>query len=175
MKCRKIKAVVRYYTPNKTKEPEKYFHHLLMLYYPWRNEDALIGSEETYAPKFYESEVQLVVERNRATFEPDADAISEALAALRNSEGNNIVHSFDSLNDQENEDLKFHMQGNDENDEESFNEQAPLHLAFNSNSACPSAVPTVACFLQPTEISDDFLRDSVRSLNTKQRIAYKKY
>ena len=35
MKCRKIRAVVRYHTPNKTKEPENYFHHLLMLYYPW--------------------------------------------------------------------------------------------------------------------------------------------
>ena len=31
MKCRKIKAVIRYHTPNKTKDPEKYFHHLLML------------------------------------------------------------------------------------------------------------------------------------------------
>ncbi|CAB4044054.1 Hypothetical predicted protein [Paramuricea clavata] len=30
MKCRKIKAVIRYHTPNKRKEPEKYFHHLLM-------------------------------------------------------------------------------------------------------------------------------------------------
>ena len=34
MKCRKSKAVLRYHTPNRTKEPEKYFHHLLMLYYP---------------------------------------------------------------------------------------------------------------------------------------------
>jgi hypothetical protein len=38
IKCRKIKAVIRYHTPNKRKEPEKYFHHLLMLYFPWRNE-----------------------------------------------------------------------------------------------------------------------------------------
>jgi hypothetical protein len=38
MKCRKIKAVIRYHTPNKRKEPEKYFHHLLMLHFPWRNE-----------------------------------------------------------------------------------------------------------------------------------------
>ena len=97
MKCRTTKAVIRYHTPNKTKEPEKYFHHLLMLYYPWRKEDNLIGSDETYASKFYEAE------QNRATFEPDADAISEALEALRNSEGNNIVYSFDSLNDHENQ------------------------------------------------------------------------
>ena len=27
MKCRKVKAVIRYHTPNKTKEPECYFHH----------------------------------------------------------------------------------------------------------------------------------------------------
>ena len=25
MKCRKVKAVIRYHTPNKTKEPERYF------------------------------------------------------------------------------------------------------------------------------------------------------
>ena len=38
MKCRKVKAVIRYHTPNKTKEPGRYFHHLLMLYniaLPW--------------------------------------------------------------------------------------------------------------------------------------------
>ena len=41
MKCRKIKAVIRYHTPNKRKEPEVFFHHLLMLYYPWRDEGGL--------------------------------------------------------------------------------------------------------------------------------------
>ena len=38
LKCRKVKAVIRYHTPNKTKEPGRYFHHLLMLYniaLPW--------------------------------------------------------------------------------------------------------------------------------------------
>lgn len=34
MKCRKVKAVIRYHRPNKRKEPELFFHHLLMLYYP---------------------------------------------------------------------------------------------------------------------------------------------
>ena len=33
MKCRKIRAVVRFRTRNKTKEPEKFFHHLLMLFF----------------------------------------------------------------------------------------------------------------------------------------------
>ena len=58
MKCRKIKAVIRYHTPNKRKEPEKYFHHLLMLYFPWRNEQELFGEDQTYISKFYEADVQ---------------------------------------------------------------------------------------------------------------------
>ena len=37
MKRRKVKAVIRYHTPNKRKEPEKFFHHLLMLYHIWRD------------------------------------------------------------------------------------------------------------------------------------------
>ena len=32
MKCRKVKAVIRYLRPNKRKQPEWFFHHLLMLY-----------------------------------------------------------------------------------------------------------------------------------------------
>ena len=34
MKRRKVKAVIRYHKPNKTTEPERFFHHLLMLYLP---------------------------------------------------------------------------------------------------------------------------------------------
>lgn len=165
MKCRKVKAVVRYHTLNKIKEPENYFHHLLMLYYPWRNEDALVGSEQTCASKFYEPEVEAVVEQIRGMFEPDADAISEALEAFRSNEGNSIVHSFDSLNDQENQDLHLDMQGNCESDEESFNEQMLSHLASKSNCGHTSTPPTISCHIQSTEISDDFLRESVRSLN----------
>ena len=36
------KEVIKYHTPNKTKEPEQYFHHPLMLYYPWRQETELL-------------------------------------------------------------------------------------------------------------------------------------
>lgn len=51
--------------------------------------------------------MQAVVEQNRALFEPDSDAIS--LEALRNNEGASILHSLDSLNDQENEELLLDM------------------------------------------------------------------
>ena len=65
MKCRQVKAVIRYHTPNRSKEPEKYFHHLLMLHFPWCNEQELLGQDQTYTSKFYEPHVQAVVERNK--------------------------------------------------------------------------------------------------------------
>ena len=35
VKCRKIRAVLRYHVPNRHKYPEKYAHHLLFMYYPF--------------------------------------------------------------------------------------------------------------------------------------------
>jgi len=170
MKCRKVKAVIRYHTPNKTKEPEKYFHHLLMLYYPWRNETELMGADQTYASKFYEPHVQEIVETNRSVFEPHADAVSEALESLRNNQGN-IIHSFDPINDQENSDMQLDVQ-DDSIPEESFNEQLPSELSSSTDSNQQHASTGLTLHNQPNEISDDTLREFVRSLNTKQRQAY---
>jgi len=61
MKCRKVKAVIRYHTPSKAKEPEKYFHHLLMLYYPCRDESELLGDQQTYMSRFCDPNVQELV------------------------------------------------------------------------------------------------------------------
>ena len=166
MKCRKVKAVIRYHTPNKTKEPDKYFHHLLMLYYPWRQVSDLLGNEQNYMSKFYEPEVQNVVQRNRNIFEPDAEAVVKALELLRNNHG--VLHSYDVINDQENDDLQSQIQ-NDSNDlDESFNNQISDHLAPSTEQQPAGAITT---YNQPLQISDD-LRQSVRSLNTQQRKAY---
>ena len=76
-----------------------------MLYFPWWNElEGLTGTQETYASKFCEPEVQTIVDLNREKFEPNAEAVAEALETLRN---NNLcsLHSYDSLNDQQNEDM----------------------------------------------------------------------
>lgn len=164
MKCRKVKAVIRYHTPNKTKEPERYFHHLLMLYYPWRNESDLMATDQSYASKFNEPNVQEVVELNRSVFEPDADAVTETLENFRNNQGN-MIHSFDPINDQENSDLQIETQNTDDTlPEESFNEQSPSDLG--SSSDCGQQVSqAITTYTQPTEISDDMLRYNIRSLN----------
>ena len=167
MKCRKVKAVLRYHTQNKRKERESSFHHLLMLYYPWRDENNLMASDQTYTSKFYEPDVQAIVEHNRAVFEPDADAVSEAFETLKSNQGN--IHSYDPINDQENAELQGEMQ-DDSLVNESFNEQLPSHLQPVQNQHTSPCV--ITSYNQPTEISDDILRKTVRSLNTEQRHVY---
>ena len=83
---------------------------------------------------------------------------------FRDNDGNHILHSFDSLNNQENwKGLHSHMQANCRSDEQSFNEQVPSHLASKNNSDYVSTVPAISCHIQATEFSDDFLRECVRS------------
>ena len=72
------------------------------------------------------------------------------------------------INDQENEDLKLDKQYN-ESKGEPFNQQEPSHFACKPESDRAS---TISCYIQPNEISDQFLLESVRSLNDKQCSAY---
>ena len=170
-KYRKVKAVIRNYTPNKTKEPEKYFYHLLMLYYPWSQETELLGNEQTYMSKFYETEVQAVVEHNKNTFELDSDAVTEALETLRNSDITTLC-SYDAINDQENEDLQSQIHDH-LSDAESFHIQPSQHLDPQTSYEQAPGGAIISCN-QPLDISDDDLCQSVRSLNSQQRRAYDK-
>ena len=81
MKCRNVKAVLRYHKPKKRKKPELYFHHLPLLQYPWRDENRLIASDRTYASNFYESDVQ-AVEHNSAIFEQGRASRARSLQGL---------------------------------------------------------------------------------------------
>ena len=35
LKCRKVKSVLRYHVPNCHKNPEKYAHYMLFMFYPF--------------------------------------------------------------------------------------------------------------------------------------------
>ena len=109
-----------------------------------------------------------LLKKTRALFGPDVDAITEALKSMRNNPGKN-VHSFDCMNDQENSDLQDKLT-NDLVPNESFTEQQPSDLdPTQSNEPSTS---TITYHNQPSEISDDELCKSVRSLDQKQRFAY---
>lgn len=112
------------------------------------------------------SDVQTIVQQNRNIFEPDSEAVIEALESLRKS---NIrtSYSFDPINDQENHDVQFDIANSSY--EESFDNQMTGNQLFSSNEQIPRAMST---YIQVSEISDDDLRQSVRSLNSQQRKPY---
>ena len=85
MKCRKLKAVVRFHTPSKTTAPEKYCHHLLMLYYPWCQESDLLGHDNKYSTKLEESSFRLIVQGNQSAFEPFSEKVDEAIQSVNNN------------------------------------------------------------------------------------------
>ena len=53
----------------------------------------------------------------------------------------------------------------DLNPDETFNEQLPSHLDPPQCNQGTSSTGAIASYHQPTEISDDALRQNVRSLN----------
>ncbi len=97
-------------------------------------------------------------------FEPDADAITVALEAMRNNPVKN-GHSFHCMNDQENSDVQDELP-NDSDPNESFNEQQPSDLDPTQSNEPSTGIITY--HNQPSEISEDELHKSVRSLNPKQ-------
>lgn len=168
MKCRKTKAVIRFHVPNRTKEAEKFYHHLLMLYFPWRKETELVASDQLFTTKYYESFVKTVVDRNRQIFEPNAEAINTALQEFRENPVRH-VHSYDVLNDQENSDLSTEVRDSI-NDQDVCTEDSAEKLVHIPETSKPSG--GIICYNQPSAITDELLRESVRSLNRKQRLAF---
>ena len=164
MKRRKIKAVIRIHTPSKAKEA---YHHLLMLYFPWRKEIDLLGDDNLYSTKFEESEVFSKVDANRRIFEPNADAIDIALQMISENRVRDL-QSYDPINDQENEDL---LQGVMNSIDDECHVDLPEELVSLPPDTSQT-FPGIATFNQPSAVSDDELRDAVRSLNVKQRITY---
>ena len=165
MKCRKIKAVIRFHTPSKIKEPEKFYHHLLMLYFPWRKETDLLGDDQLYSTKFQEPKVFSKVETNRRTFEPNAEAIDTALRVVRENRMRDL-QSYDPINDQENDDLSAEAI-NSIDDDECNDDLAKDVLSLPPETS--QTFPGIATYNQPSAITDEELPDA---LNVKQRIMY---
>lgn len=102
-------------------------------------------------------------------FEPNAEAVSDALQWLRNNNGN-VIHSFDCINDQENEDIQIDTE--EEHSEDCFNEQLPSHFDVQCQSTKNKNGMSLIIHNQPSEVSDDQLCKSVRSLTSEQREAF---
>ena len=102
LKCRKVKAVLRYHVPNRFKNPEQYAHHLLFMFLPFRNESELC-SMGTYMEKLSDPQVMASVYENKQRFEPFADLVDTALgnfhSNLRNNQGPYVQQENDVISD----------------------------------------------------------------------------
>ena len=168
MKCRKVRAVVRFHTPSKTAEPEKYCHHLLMLYYPWRQESDLLGHDNKYSTKLEESSVRLIVQRNQSAFEPFSEAVDEALQFVNSNPQYSIYgERFDSFNEQENSDDQMEFVNSNQG-QTSQDENLPTDDIFipERNSSVSMLLP-ISSLTVPYEVTDDDLRATIRSLNMR--------
>ena len=66
IKCRKVKAVLRYHVPPRHKKTEQYAHRLLFMFFPFRNESELCCTPSgTYMGKLNEPQVLTVVNENK--------------------------------------------------------------------------------------------------------------
>ena len=79
------------------------------------------------------------------------------------------LQSYDSINDQENDDLSAEAI-NSINDDECNDDLAENVLSLPPETS--ETFPGIATYNQPSAITDEELRDAVRSLNVKQRIMY---
>ena len=147
MKLRRVKKVLRFYQPNKLKNPEGYAHHLLMLYQPYRNEEDLM-TNDSYIKTLSNPEIKDLVENNRKLFEPYGEMIDEAFLTFQQ------VLQPDSLlenDDDETEELVPER----ESDEDSDNEGNVFSISDS--------------IIQPTVVADNEINGRVRSLNRQQK------
>ena len=100
LKCRNSKCVLRYHVPNKHIRPEEYAHHLLFMFYPFRDESDLL-LDSSYVKKFGEVGVADVVNINKLKSEPYGDFVDQALLEFRASS-----LQYDACADEENAEVE---------------------------------------------------------------------
>jgi len=153
LQCRKVPCVLRYYVPNRHKFPERYAHHLLFMFYPFRSEAELLSNEfNTYADKLNEPGVIEIVNFNKSRIEPYTELVEEAFFRF----SNDMSLNSNSFAQQENDEVIEQL------GEALFDEEDQpgdeIHVPANAN----------------IEQANNILNDSeidrlIRGLNTMQR------
>ena len=109
MKCRKTPYVLKCFVPNKETKPEEYAHHMLLMYYPFKNEKKLLsGNPPTYASELSEPEVIDLVNQNYSLVEPFATVVDNAFLRLESDMRNDEVNGYltEDIDDSESEALE---------------------------------------------------------------------
>ena len=148
--CRKVPSVLQYHVPNINKRPEDYYHHMLVLFYPFcREEDLMCGNPPSYSGKFYNSNVLEILNHNQSLVEPYADLVHDAFQRYNEDSQADI----DPFRQQENSEVEPEFQ--DQNSNQDLEEINCTTLSFNYSGNIAH---------QDHEISK-----AIRSLNKEQR------
>ena len=103
---RKAELVLQYHVPNKFKDPKGYAHHLLFMFYRFRDECELkVGKPSSYSSKLSETGVLEIVNSNKSLVEPYSDLVNAAFLNYRAD----ITPSWDPFSQQENEDVETEL------------------------------------------------------------------
>ena len=95
MRCPKIRRNLGHHVPNKLLSSEDFIHHVMLLFYPFSDENELLSDcPPLYQYKIQEQEVQDVVTGNKIKFEPYGDLVDQAFSQFNeNSIINQDSHS----------------------------------------------------------------------------------
>ena len=148
MKCRKTPYVLKCFVPNKETKPEEYAHHMLLMYYPFKNEKKLLsGNPPTYASKLSEPEVIDLVNQNYSLVEPFATVVDNAFLRLGSDMKNDEVNGYltEDIGDSESE---------------AFGTMKAHSADVGNNDLMSHKLPA---------IPDNIINENMRSLNMKQR------
>ena len=154
MQCRCLKKILRYHTPNHVSYPESYAHHLLILFFPFRNESELLCLEQNnYSSKLNNPDVLQVVKDNKQKFEPCGNLVDEALLNFISLPRPVI------LSEQQNDE----QISDDEVEENGLNEVVDFQINLNSNR------PPCTAQINLNILSNDNINILISSLNKTQR------
>ena len=148
LRCRKVPLVLRYFEPNRDKHPEDYAHHLLFMFYPFREETELLSVDtKSHVGKLNEPGVLDVVNRNKQIIEPFSELVHDAFQNFIHDHVNET--SFDPYAQQENE--ESYPDVNQEDTDNASSENV-------TNTSISSLI-----------LPDDDINAQIRSLNYQQK------
>ena len=148
LKCRTVRAILCYHEPNPDKYPQKYAHHLLFTFYPFRNEDNL-KLDGSYFAKLQQSGVLDIINLNRQKLNPYSKLVNDALLNLQRDVRSNCDFNH----------------GNDEIEQNILNCVDSLcegHPSLSENTVISKGE------MSPV-VSDEELNEHISLLNKKQR------
>jgi hypothetical protein len=153
MRKRNIRKIIRFRHYGKMEDPHNYYREKLMLFVPWRDEEAELLDPDIDIMQRIEVSEHLIHE-NSKPFYYDADVNDESLTNIVNEIQDNL-----DITEEENHVVQ--------NDMELMQEGTFCEMNFDENITTGNV--RVEQFLPPRAIPDDVYRGLMRTLNEKQR------